>query len=340
MKNLFIVGHPSEYGGAGSELYCQIKLWKKAFPDIQLWIIPTMQNVFNEPLYREMLNLGIEYCDVRDYSVIESEDAVINFCSSQFLDDLEEINKFTKRVMWVNCMTYVFANEKKKAKENLISHYLYQRDGVLKDHQRIIEKVGGVAKFIRFNPYFDSEKLAFSVKDSEKTNIGRISRADADKFAKSTLHIYEYIVSPKVKHGHFLGFSSKSQEKIGKPHSWITTYANQHALSVKDFYNTVDFIVQPTDTTENLPRIGFEAMYSGKPLVVDNRGGWQTMIEHGVSGFLCDTPRDFIYWGSRLSYEPELREQIAHKAKERAEEVSSFEVSKESWAKVFEDVFN
>ncbi|MEG1937685.1 MAG: hypothetical protein RR138_01215 [Akkermansia sp.] len=32
-------------------------------------------------------------------------------------------------------------------------------------------------------------------------------------------------------------------------------------------------ILQPTDTTENWPRIGFEAMASGSVLIVDKRGG-------------------------------------------------------------------
>lgn len=340
MRNLYIIGHPGLYGGAGSELYCQIKLWHKGFPDIKLHIIPTQHGVENEPLYQEMKNLGIEYHSYRNYCVLKSDDSVINFCSSVFLQDLSEIYRYTKRIMWVNCMTFLFNDEKKNAKNNYISHYLYQRSEVLGDHQRKMCALGSNSRFLQFSPYFNSDKLEYSVREKEETHIGRISRVDADKFAKSTLHIYEYIVSPKVKRGHFLGWGEKSLEKVGQPLNWIKTYANQDELSVKDFYNAVDFIVQPTDTTENLPRIGFESFFSGKPLVVDNRGGWKTMIEHGISGFLCDTPRDFIYWGSRLAYEPELRERIAQAGLRRGKELASFEVSKDSWQKVFESVFN
>lgn len=338
-RKLFIVGHPGHYGGAASELNSQVKLWHKGFPELELHIIPTMVGYQMEATYQAMLDLGIVYHPPMDFSAITADDAVINFCSSEFLDNLELINQFTKRTVWVNCMTYLFDLEKKQAKHNLIAHYLYQRPQIRDDHQKVLKKLGANTNFQHFIPYFDDESLEFSVKEQEHTHIGRISRQDADKFSKDTLHIYEYITSPKWKQGHFLGWGANSLSKIGQPPGWIKTYTNQREFSVKSFYDTVDFIVQPTDTTENLPRIGFEAMHSGKPLVVDNRGGWQYMINHKVDGFLCDTPRDFIYYGTRLAFEPELRQEIAINAKKKALELSSFESSKESWEKVFEKVY-
>ncbi len=299
-----------------------------------------MDGCEGEPLYQEMVDSGIEIHEAMDFSMVTMEDAVINFCSREFLENLEEISRHTKRIMFSNCMTWVFPLEKKHAAHNIISHYLYQRDEVRTDHENQLKKLGATSKFITFTPYFDDSSLEFSVKDQDKSYLGRISRQDSDKFSKDTLHIYDYIVSPKWKEGVFLGFDSRSQAKIGKPPSWIKTYANQHALSVKDFWNRVDMIIQPTDTTENLPRIGFEAMHSGKPLVVDNRGGWKTMIEHGVTGFLCNTPREFIYYGSRLCFETDLRSKIAINAKARAYELSSYESSKESWLNIFEQVYN
>jgi glycosyltransferase involved in cell wall biosynthesis len=81
-------------------------------------------------------------------------------------------------------------------------------------------------------------------------------------------------------------------------------------------------------------------MHTGKPLVVDNRGGWQYMIDHNKTGFLCNNERDFIYYGSILAYEPELRTEIAHNAYQKAQEISGLEVSVASWRKVFERIFN
>ena len=284
--------------------------------------------------------MGVKYHECRDYSAITKDDAVINFCSRVFMGDLEKINQHTKRVMFVNCMTFLWKEEKETADKGLISHFLYQRDGVRKDHQRQLQSLGSKAQFMSFSPYFDDMSLKFSVKDQEFTQIGRISRKDPDKFSKDTLHIYEYLVSPKVKRAHFLGFDERSKTKIGEPYNWIKTYSDQREFPVKDFYDTIDFIVQPTDTTENWPRVGFEAAFSGKPLVVDNRGGWRSMVIHGETGFLCDTPRDFIYYGSRLAYDLDLRHKMANAARKRAMWLSCVDVSRNSWSEVFESVFN
>lgn len=340
MRKLYILGFPSEYGGAGSELRHQIHLWVKAFPELELTIIPTSPNYKNEGLYTEMVNLGVGiHPQAMDFSVITRDDAIINFCSSQFLDNLQEIACRTRRTMWVNCMTWLFKKEKLQAKNNFISFYLYQRPQIRDEHATELRLRGAKSEFLHFHPYFSSDGWEFSVEDQEKFHIGRISRQDADKFSKNTLHIYEYITSPKWKQGHFLGFDARSQAKIGKPFGWINTYVDQSQLPVKDFYKQIDILVQSTDTTENLPRIGFESMFSGKPLVVDNRGGWKYMIDHGVNGFLCNTPQEFIYWGTRLAFEFDLRQQIAHNALQKAKELASFEVSAASWKQVFEKVY-
>lgn len=282
---------------------------------------------------------GVSITRTLNFDDVTKDDAVINFCSGEFLDNLDKITERTKRVAWANCMTWLFDKERMAAAENKISVFLYQRDQVRIKHKAELEKLGCTSEFITFAPYFDSSLIDFKVTDDEFTNIGRISRQDSDKFSKNIVHIYEYIVSPRMKRGFFLGFDERSEKKTGPLPAWISGFVDQNSLPVKDFYDTVNFIVQPTDTTENLPRIGFEAMYSGKPLVVDNRGGWKTMIEHGVSGFLCNHERDFIYWGSRLAYEPELREAVALSALDRAKNMSSLGVSRQSWQNVFDKLY-
>lgn len=63
--------------------------------------------------------------------------------------------------------------------------------------------------------------------------------------------------------GLFLNYSQLLNEKfelIFYPFDWIQIYADQKGLSQQDFYKNVDIILQPSDTTENYPRVGFEAM--------------------------------------------------------------------------------
>ena len=94
-------------------------------------------------------------------------------------------------------------------------------------------------------------------------------------------------------------------------HIWIRIARNQREVSQQDFYRHSRIILQPTDTTENWPRIGLEAMASGSVLIVDNRGGWRQRVEHGKTGWLCGSERDFIYYASKMACEPNLRDDMA-----------------------------
>lgn len=349
MSRLFVHGFPSWYGGAASELYHQIKCWRKMAMEVH--IIPTMEGSENEPLYQEMKDLGITIHKKNQFEVMTESDAIINFCSKEFLENLPQIVLHTKRTIFVNCMTWVFGrnsvgykmHEEWNHSQGNIMVSLYQRPQIRDEHARHLRQFGSKAHFIHFSPYFD--RTGFNVYDKaldhsrEKFTIGRISRQDSDKFTKDLWRIWEGIHSPKWKQGIVLGWDHRSKAKCGEPLSWVKTYADQNKLPVLDFWKQVDVIVQPTETKENWPRIGFEAMHSGTPLIVNRRGGWEYMIDHGVTGFLCDTDRDFMYYGSKLAYEPDFREQMAIKAHDKACELSGFMVASQSWREVFEVVY-
>ena len=122
----------------------------------------------------------------------------------------------------------------------------------------------------------------------------------------------------------------------GKPPDWVETFHDQKALSQQEFYRRCHIVLQPTDTTENWPRVGFEAMASGSELIVDKRGGWEQMIEHGRTGWLCESPGDFIAYASKMAWEPHYREDMAAAARERGLELGGLGASLESWRQVFD----
>jgi glycosyltransferase involved in cell wall biosynthesis len=349
MSRLFIYGFPSWYGGAASELYHQIKCWKKM--GMEMHIIPSMKGSENEPLRQEMLDLGVTIHKHNEFGALTKDDAIINFCSKEFLENLSQIVLHTRRTIFVNCMTWVFGrnsvgykmNEEWNHAQGNIAISLYQRPQIRDQHAAHLRQFGDKAKFIHFSPYFDSKGFEFSEKawdkSRQKFTIGRISRQDADKFTRNLWQIWEGIHSPKWKQGLVLGWDNRSRMKCGEPLPWVKTHADQNSLPVQEFWKQVDIIVQPTETRENWPRIGFEAMYSGAPLVVDKRGGWEFMIEHGKSGFLCENERDFMFYASKLAYEPDFRLGMAVNAARRARELSGYEVASQSWKQVFEEIF-
>lgn len=336
---VYVYGFPGLYGGAGTELHHQILAWLKM--GLRIHIIPTNGAYKGEPLYQPMLAAGVDIREKDEFSAIKKDAPVLGFCNAEFLQRLPDIAARTRNTVFVNCMTWLFDREKEAMRQGLIGAFLYQNRDVMEKHKPMLHAINPRrhAKFLEFAPYFDNGQFPFvEERDPKYFGVGRISRQDADKFAKNTLHIWEYFVSPREKRGYMLGFDGRSEGKIGKAFWWITTYADQRQCSQQEFYRKCDIILQPMDTTENWPRIGFEAMSSGSVLVVDNRGGWKRLVKHGVTGWLCDTQQEFIYYASRMAFEPELRMRMARAARKRGEKLGSLEASMKSWRKVLEEL--
>ena len=285
MTVLYIVGFPSLYGGAGAELYHQVRVWETL--GVTLHFIPTQKNVRKAALYGEMTERGHMIHDAYDWSVIPEGAPVISFCNEDFLAALPEIRRRTRRTVFVNCMTWLFGKEKEAMSRGDIALFLYQNDKVWQNVMPRLRALNGdpSVRFMTFRPYFDSAA-------------------------------FPYVA--------------------GKPPDWVETFHDQKALPQQEFYRRCHIVLQPTDTTENWPRIGFEAMASGSVLIVDKRGGWEQMIEHGRTGWLCESPGDFIAYASKMAWEPHYREDMAAAARERGLALGGLEASQESWRQVFD----
>jgi glycosyltransferase involved in cell wall biosynthesis len=339
IKRIFVYGFPGKYGGAGTELHHQVIVWLHMGLDVN--IIPSNPQFSFEPLFSEMIERGVKVHNCNDWSKIHEGDPIIGFCNSEFLESLPDIRLHTKRTIFVNCMTWIFPKERLAMSNGQIAMFLYQNSDIMLKHEAELKALNRdpEIRFATFRPYFCFEHFPVQQnRDDAVLGCGRISRQDADKYSKNTLHIYEYFVSPKWKQGLFLGFDDRSEAKIGKPYDWIRVAPDHNELSQQEFYCHCDIVLQPSDTTENWPRIGFEAMSSGSVLIVDNRGGWKQQIIHGKTGWLCDHERDFIFYASKMSYEPNLRADMAEAARIRARDLAGLNVSIESWQNVFESM--
>jgi glycosyltransferase involved in cell wall biosynthesis len=337
-RRLFVLGFPSFYGGAGTELHHQILVWLQM--GIEIHLIPSWP-AFSEPLYKEMIDRGVKVHNPHDFELLEPGDPILGFCNAEFLEALPELRERTRRTVFVNCMTYLFDKERDCMEQGLIAMFLYQNDEVKKISMPKLKELNDdpEIRFATFQPHFEESAFPFiSRRDEESFGCGRISRKDADKFATNTLAIYDRFVSPKPKKGIFLGFNARCEEKIGTPFEWMRCATDQSEISQQEFYRHCDIILQPSDTTENWPRVGFEAMASGSILIVNNRGGWQQMVEHGKTGWLCDGDSDFIYYASKMAYEPEVRMKMAEAARQRGQELGGMAASIASWRTIFAQI--
>src|SRR6476660_4968798 len=181
---IFVNGFPGLYGGAGTELHHQILAWLHLGMEVHL--IPTTHLPEAEPLYKEMVHLGVHIHPCNEWNVIQPDEPVFGFCNEQFLNNLHQIRRRTKRTIFVNCMTWLFPKEKERMLKGEIAMFLFQNEDVLKHLGPQLRAINDdpTIRFMSFKPYFDTGLFPYHRRrTSAQFGCGRISRQDADKFA-------------------------------------------------------------------------------------------------------------------------------------------------------------
>lgn len=325
MQKVFIIGQPGTCGGASTELYDQIKIWKLI--GLEIHIIPTQDNYVCD-------DEDIIVHDKFDWKQINGNQC-ISFCNKQFLQNLEEIKKHSRKTIWVNCMTHEFRDEIRCQANNLIDLHLYQ---TYHGYERVSFKLKYIGKSFNyrlFHPYFDPNGFDFvPLKNDEQFCFGRISRADILKYSKDQFEIYDKIDHPN-KHCYVLGINDDIKKRIYVPTQnscdYILNLYKPDSISRYEFYNNIDVLCMKTNTYENLPRVGFECMASGTLMVVDDRGGWRLLVEDSHTGFLCKEKEEFVKVMDYISKYPEIKKEMVEKAFIKFQTEYSMEKSIDDW---------
>jgi hypothetical protein len=332
LKEICVIGHPSPIGGAGTELDHQIVAWQAM--GVVVHIVPLGSIKQHRGTAMDMENRCCVYHTPKDFKSIAGMH-VINFCSKVFLQNLPTIRKFARSISWVNCMTFNFAGEVAAHHAGLIDFHLYQTDHQMEMLAPRLRDSTWPYRALRFDPFFNAEAFPFiEDRDPNTFTIGRISRDSTTKYAAHTFPTWNKITSPVAKKGVILGWGAQAIAKCGPPPMWVKTH-RPNAITSQEFFRQCDVMVMSTDTTENLPRVGFEAMASGTVLVVDRRGGWSVLVRDGVTGWLCKDPAEMIYKASRCAFERNERLATAERAREMLDARWGLNAAMDSWARVF-----
>jgi glycosyltransferase involved in cell wall biosynthesis len=89
----------------------------------------------------------------------------------------------------------------------------------------------------------------------------------------------------------------------------------------KVFWHAAGLTESEADHPERLEHFGMatvEAMANGTVPVVIGRGGQPEIVEHGRSGFLCESLEDMVARTTALSADPELLARMSTAARERS----------------------
>lgn len=340
--HLFVCGYPSDVGGANTELWHTVKLWRRF--GVEVTLIPTWQA---DPAWRRRLEtIG---CRTRQSNPDDLQNVaglagsvVVSMCNTRFLAVTERFRELGCKIVWLGCMNWLFPDERRRYRR----HGVFERHVFQSRHQH--EQLRGqLAKFgyddrqgriIR--GAFDFSEFPFQPlvhAPGETFVVGRLSRPAPEKFSPRTWQIYGRVPPPIA--ARVMGWDAAVQARVGRPPRWAECLT-PGAETSRIFFSRLHCLAQfGGGTVENWPRVGLEAMAAGVPLVVENQGGWKEMIRHGQTGFLCDNDDEMVEHVARLARDPRHRRVIVQQARHAVEaELADPETWWRAWRELLADV--
>lgn len=340
---IFVVGYPGDIGGACTELWHTLKLWRQSGVDVEL--LTTMQP---SPRWSLMVD-GIGCTThVISWDQLESIDdlpdsIVVSFCNAEFLANVEQLRSMNCRLVWANCMTWLFEAEKKLYKNgDVFDAYMFQSEfqrSLLEP--QLMESGYAPNRGHLIRGAFDLDEFEFAPRphaDGDVFVVGRMARPDLDKWSSNTWPIYSAIQYAN-KRAMLLGVNERVQEKLGAS-PLFADCLKPAAIPVKQYLANLHCLLPVNGgARENWPRAGLEAMASGVPVVAQNDWGWREMIEHGVTGFLANNDCELAHYTAMLAYDENLRQQMIEAAYLRlADEFANSDVIWSQWKTLFDSL--
>ena len=337
---VYVLGAPGPVGGADTELWHTLVLWRKF--GLEVAVVPTWG--LSAPWRQKCEDIGCTvYAPGGPQQALEVPglrgSVLVSFCNGEFLKNAALFRKAGCKVVWANCMTWVFDQERRHfAEHGPFDHFIFQskhQQSMLAPQFRKYGYSDGQGSVI--HGAFALEEFPFRPlehKQGEPFLVGRISRADPDKYSSNTWPIYGRI--PHPIRARLMAWDDRIQNKLGPPPEWAECLHVNHETP-QEFFGKLHAMLQVNGGAgENWPRSGLEAMACGVPVVVQNQWGWREMVRHGQTGYLCDSDDQLAYYTAKLAYEEEHRMNMAYQARRMLEEeLASPEVLWQQWARVF-----
>jgi hypothetical protein len=335
-SELWVAGFPSYYGGADTELDHNIDLWRRFGVDVHL--VP--MGGCDEGMKASVLARGCQVHEYRDN--IFAGKVVASFCNGTFLKKLPLIMQHGRpaKVIWFNCMTWLFGPEKEAHRRGWIDVFGFESDYQQAMLLPDLEKVGPVNGF-RCVAYFNPDRIEWRYREWDGCyNVGRISRDDQGKYAADTWRIFDRVLVPPPlkKKVYILGYGPNGKAKCGAPVEGLDLMVwSPGAIDATEFYRGIDTMVHKTGgSRENCPRILFEAYAHGVVPVVEHDFGFPELVVHGETGFMGASSDEMSYYASVLAHTPERHRQMAVNGRELLEQSCNPERCWQGWQQVLE----
>lgn len=318
---LLVFGYPGEVGGAGTELWHTLRLWRLMGVDVTCVVhsrpAPAWQARVDALGFRTLVMPPGELPPAPELA----GQTAIAFCNRRFLELAPRLRQAGCRLLWAGCMNWLFPAELAFYRTHgPMDGYLFQSRYQM---QRLLPQLApwGVRRqdghLIRGAFFVDEFPFAFRPRQpGEPLVLGRLCRPDPAKWPRTLWTTFSRLQGP-IRF-RLMGWSPAVARHLGPPPPWAELFPPA-AMPAQAFYASIHVLVGwGGSAVENWPRIGLEAMAAGVPVVAPATGGWPEMIDHGRTGLLFTTTDELLEHVDRLRDE-RLRERLAQAARQVVE---------------------
>jgi hypothetical protein len=304
-RSIWVAGFPSDYGGADTELDHQIALWRRQ--DVDVHLVPMFGA--DAAVAERQRARGCEIHAYRD-DIFRGR-TVVSYCNSQFLEHLPRIMAAGRpaRVIWFNCMTWLFDAERQAHREGWIDVFGFVSGYQRRQLEPQLAAIRRPVASFSYRPFFDVDAIEWSYRRWDGSyRLGRISRDDAGKFAPDTWRIFDRVLVPPgvAKKVYILGYGPNAAARIGAPPAgldWQTW--GPGAIPASTFYRTIDTMLHKTGgSRESYCRVVVEAYAHGVVPIVEDDFAFSELVDHERTGIRASDSDEMSWWASTLARDP------------------------------------
>jgi hypothetical protein len=341
--NVFVLGYPSALGGADTELWHVVRLWRKF--DVHVTLIPTWG--VRPHQQAKLKTIGASTIQLAGRSELLSvsqlrDSIVLGFCNAEFIRAVESLRRLNCRLVWVNCMNYVTEAEMEMHRQfGPFDAYVFQSRYQYSRLDLTYRSLGAAStQFHHIRGALFPDEFPFQLRPRTANDpfiIGRIARPDPAKWSSDLWLIYTAVRAPQ-RRARVMAWSEPLSNKCGMPPPWVEALP-ANAESTSQFLTSLHCMLPVNGgAQENWPRAGLEAMACGVPVVTEDAWGWREMIDHGETGFLAE-PARLAEYASLLADDDGTRLKVCQLARERLEsDLANEEQIWNKWRSLFDSI--
>ncbi len=363
--NIYFFGWPSELGGAGTKLAHLLRLLRGEF---EITVVPTVEKEAADTRWQQRIEaLGARWMRFEQLPP-QLEGWGVLLCNHLMIrpGTLGELRRRGLRLAWSNEMMWTTREElgplafgqfdavlyvSPEQRTALEPQYLHMLTGLRPPApERVDERAtegwlaGRRVRWVMTGNYIDPAEFPFHERPRgtppRPLVVGRLSRADADKFPEKFPESYAGL---GLKDARFrvMGWGGKIAEQWPRKRfdgRWelLPPCAEPTAA----FLQSLDLFVYELGASccESWGRAVVEAMLTGAvPLVpADRRHHLHALVPHGQAGFHCATRAEFGHYARRLEADDALRLKMSRQARAWAEKkLCNTEEHRERWRRLF-----